>query len=437
MIRPLRSTTSAAPPQTALNSDRAAMPDDPTILIITGVSGSGKTTIATALAQRLHWPFKEGADLHPASDISKMHAGHPLDDRDQWPLLERVADWIDGWRQAGQSGVIACSMLKRSYRDFLTSGRPEVRVVHLHGDRALIGARLAARKEHITSTTFLDTQFAVLEGPDPDEDPIRVDVGRPVEDIVAVIVHELDAPQAENRSSVVATAPPAISQIKPELEHASIVPRPNDGKQPSIGSDLPMAIEDYALIGDCTTAALVGRNGSIDWLCWPRFDSNACFAALLGTSEHGRWKICPADPMPRVSRAYHDGTMVLETVFDTRDGRVSLIDFMPMGHANSSIIRLVKGQRGKVAMRLHLAVRFDYGITVPWVTQLAEASALFERLLSVRNDVGLLAEEYDPQAQRQVGNFPQAFSHLALVGTALNLHDIGPAQQRCDRAKGS
>src|SRR5262245_13004669 len=86
-----------------------------------------------------------------------MHAA--LDDRDQWPLLERVADWIDGWRQADQSGVIACSMLKRSYRDFLTSGRPEVRVVHLHGDRALIGARLAARKEHITSTTFLDTQF--------------------------------------------------------------------------------------------------------------------------------------------------------------------------------------------------------------------------------------------------------------------------------------
>src|SRR5215470_216991 len=376
MIRPLRSTTSAAPPQTALNSDRAAMPDDPTILIITGVSGSGKTTIATALAQRLHWPFKEGADLHPASDISKMHAGHPLDDRDQWPLLERVADWIDGWRQADQSGVIACSMLKRSYRDFLTSGRPEVRVVHLHGDRALIGARLAARKEHITSTTFLDTQFAVLEGPDPDEDPIRVDVGRPVEDIVAVIVHELDAPQAENRSSVVATAPPAISQIKPELEHASIVPRPNDGKQPSIGSDLPMAIEDYALIGDCTTAALVGRNGSIDWLCWPRFDSGALFAALLGTSEHGRWRISPADPRPRISRAYHDDTLVLETVFDTADGSVALIDFMAMSQGGSSVIRLVKGRRGKVAMQMHLALRFDYGSTVPWVTQLEDGSGV-------------------------------------------------------------
>src|SRR5215472_1126587 len=379
MIRPLRSTTSAATPQTALKADQAAMADDPTILIITGVSGSGKTTIAKALAQRLRWPFKEGADFHPASDISKMLAGHPLDDRDQWPLLERIADWIDGWRQAGQSGVIACSMLKRSYRDFLTGGRPEVRVVHLHGDRALIGARLAARKEHITSTTFLDTQFAVLEGPDPDEDPIRVDVGRPVEDIVAVIVHELDAPLSENRSSIVTrdrTEPPAIPQIKPELTHVSIVSQPSDGKQVSIGSDLPMAIEDYALIGDCTTAALVGRNGSIDWLCWPRFDSNACFAALLGTSEHGRWKICPADPATRVSRAYHDGTMVLETVFDTADGRVALIDFMPIGRANSSVIRLVKGQRGKVAMRLHLAIRFDYGITVPWVTRLEDASGL-------------------------------------------------------------
>ncbi len=79
-----------------------------------------------------------------------------------------------------------------------------------------------------------------------------------------------------------------------------------------MGSDLPLAIEDYALIGDCTTAGLVGRNGYIDWLCWPRFDSNACFAALLGTSEHGRWRICPADPQPRISRAYRDGTMVLE-----------------------------------------------------------------------------------------------------------------------------
>jgi GH15 family glucan-1,4-alpha-glucosidase len=141
-------------------------------------------------------------------------------------------------------------------------------------------------------------------------------------------------------------------------------------------ADLPLAIEDYALIGDCTTAALVGRNGSIDWLCWPRFDNGACFAALLGTSENGRWRICPADPVPRVSRAYRDATMVLETVFETADGSVALIDFMPTGQANSSVVRLVEGRRGRVAMRLHLTLRFDYGATIPWVTQLEDASGL-------------------------------------------------------------
>jgi GH15 family glucan-1,4-alpha-glucosidase len=140
--------------------------------------------------------------------------------------------------------------------------------------------------------------------------------------------------------------------------------------------DSPLAIEDYAMIGDCTTAALVGRNGSIDWLCWPRFDGAACFSALLGTSEHGRWRICPADPTPRVSRAYRDGTMVLETVFETRDGSVALIDFMPIGRASSSVIRLVEGRRGKVPMRMHLTLRFDYGSTVPWVTQLDDGSGL-------------------------------------------------------------
>src|ERR1700730_146894 len=137
---------------------------------------------------------------------------------------------------------------------------------------------------------------------------------------------------------------------------------------------MALRIEDYALIGDCKTAALVGRNGSIDWLCWPRFDSPACFAALLGTSEHGRWRIAPVDRAARVSRTYRDGTMVLETVFETADGSVALIDFMPIGQANSSVIRLVEGRRGKVAMRLHLMLRFDYGATVPWVTQLEDKS---------------------------------------------------------------
>ncbi len=346
------------------------MGDTRTILIITGVSGSGKTTIATTLAEQLGWPFKEGDELHLPSNITKMHSGHPLDDRDRWPWLEKVADWIDGWRQAGTAGVITCSALKRSYRDFLASGRPEVRVVYLHGEKAVIAARLAEREGHFMPRSLLDSQFAVLEEPDPDEESIRLETDRLVGDIVAEIVRELNPP-TESRS-------PVIPQIKPDLKQASatVGPRPSARATTSLRSDLPLAIEDYALIGDCVTAALVGRNGSIDWLCWPRFDSNACFAALLGTSEHGRWQIRPADPAPRVSRSYRDGTMVLETVFETADGRVALIDFMPVGRSNSSLIRVVHGQRGKVAMRLHLALRFDYGTTVPWVTQLEDAPGL-------------------------------------------------------------
>lgn len=369
-------TNADAPVRAASMADQLDTADDRTILLITGVSGSGKTTIAATLAERLAWPFREGDD--PA--LAKAHSDHPLDDRDRWPWLEQVADWIDEWRHAGKSGVITCSAIKRSYRDFLTSGRPEVRVVYLHGDKATIAARLAARKEPVRPIAFLDHQYAVLEEPDPDEDPILVDVGRMVEEVVAEIMHELDRLVAEARSPVVdrdVNEPPAGPQIKPELQQVggSVGPRSNE-RRASIGSDRPLSIEDYALIGDCNTAALVGRNGSIDWLCLPRFDSNACFSALLGTSEHGRWRICTADPSPRVRRAYREDTMVLETVFDAADGQVALIDFMPVGQPNSSVIRLVKGQRGKVAMRLHLAMRCDYGVTVPWVTQLEDKSGL-------------------------------------------------------------
>jgi GH15 family glucan-1,4-alpha-glucosidase len=134
----------------------------------------------------------------------------------------------------------------------------------------------------------------------------------------------------------------------------------------------PAPIEDYALIGDCLTAALVSRAGSIDWLCLPRFDSAACFAALLGTRRNGHWLISPTDPAPRITRRYLDGSMVLETLFETADGSVALIDFMPIGKNASSLIRLVEGRRGKVAMRLELALRFDYGASIPWVTRLPE-----------------------------------------------------------------
>jgi len=127
-------------------------------------------------------------------------------------------------------------------------------------------------------------------------------------------------------------------------------------------------IEDYALIGDCETAALVSRNGSIDWLCWPRFDSGACFAALLGSAENGRWLITPQGES-RVRRGYREGTLVLETEFETDEGVVTLVDFMPLRGRNSDVVRLVRGKRGRVPVRMELIIRFDYGRTVPWVTR--------------------------------------------------------------------
>src|SRR5712671_7279195 len=184
--------------QIVAESARADSAGVRTILVVMGVSGSGKTTIAKALADRLGWAFEEGDDLHPGSDIAKMRSGHPLDDRDRWPWLEKVAAWIDGWRQVGTSGVITCSALKRSYRDFLTRGRPEVRVVYLRGDRALIAARLAAREGHFMPASLLDSQLATLEEPDTDEHPIYADVGRPVEDIIADIERDLGPRLSEN-----------------------------------------------------------------------------------------------------------------------------------------------------------------------------------------------------------------------------------------------
>jgi gluconokinase len=170
------------------------MADPRTILVVMGVSGSGKTTIATALAQHLGWPFKDSDELHPAANIAKMHAGHALDDHDRWPWLARIADWIDAWQAAGSCGVITCSALKRSYRELLKTGRPEVRFVYLHGDAALIAARLAARSGHFMPGDLLASQFAALEEPGPEEQAIRVEIDRPVNEIVAAIVIALGQP---------------------------------------------------------------------------------------------------------------------------------------------------------------------------------------------------------------------------------------------------
>jgi len=129
-------------------------------------------------------------------------------------------------------------------------------------------------------------------------------------------------------------------------------------------------IEDYGMIGDCQTAALVGKNGSIDWLCLPRFDSPACFAALLGNRDHGRWQICPADEPRAIRRRYVPGTLILETEYDVGSGSVKLIDFMPVRGTAPDIVRIVTGVRGEVRMKMELVLRFDYGSIVPWVRRI-------------------------------------------------------------------
>ena len=133
---------------------------------------------------------------------------------------------------------------------------------------------------------------------------------------------------------------------------------------------MPLRIEDYALIGDGATAALVGNNGSIDWLSFPRFDSASCFAALLGSKENGRWLIAPSGETYQVKRRYRPATLVLETEFSTKDGTVVLTDCMDHQNERHDVYRLVRGTRGRVAMRMELIIRFEYGSVVPWVTRI-------------------------------------------------------------------
>src|SRR4051812_25547872 len=154
-------------------------------------------------------------------------------------------------------------------------------------------------------------------------------------------------------------------------------------------------IEDYAIIGDCETAALISRGGSIDWLCWPRFDSGACFAALLGKPEHGRWLLAPAAENARSHRRYRGDTMILETVFETDEGSVVVIDFMPLRDERSNIVRTVIGKRGRVAMKTEIVFRFDYGSIVPWVSRLDDGSlraVAGPDMIIVRADIPLHGE---------------------------------------------
>src|SRR5262245_20718703 len=163
-------------------------------------------------------------------------------------------------------------------------------------------------------------------------------------------------------------------------------------------------IEDYALIGNCETGALVARDGSIDWLCVPRFDSPACFAALLGTPEHGRWQITPATPAVRARRRYQPGTLVLETDYETETGAVTLIDGMPIGGDAPSVVRIVEGKRGRVAMRLDLVMRFDYGSLVPWVRRTDDGIRAIggASALRLRTPVALRGEGFHTVADFEV-----------------------------------
>jgi gluconokinase len=164
---------------------------DVAVLVVMGVSGSGKSTIASMLAHRLHWIYEDGDWLHPQANIDKMHHGEPLNDADRAPWLHAIADWIDATRKAGNHGVVACSALKRAYRDILIGERRDVRLVFLKGDRDLIGQRIAARADHFMPPELLDSQFKALEEPAADERPIVVSVAPHPREIVETIVRKL------------------------------------------------------------------------------------------------------------------------------------------------------------------------------------------------------------------------------------------------------
>ena len=175
------------------NRDGARRPchGRPPILVIMGVSGAGKSAVAQELAARLGWCFQEGDALHPEANVAKMHAGIPLTDADRQPWLERVAAWIDDQRAKKQPGIITCSALKRSYRQIIIGDRPEVRLIYLCGSRDLIAQRLVGRSGHFMPASLLQSQIDTLEEPNPDEDPLTLDVEAPAGQIAEKIIRLL------------------------------------------------------------------------------------------------------------------------------------------------------------------------------------------------------------------------------------------------------
>jgi gluconokinase len=189
--RPRRSPSRGLRQTRRSERQTASSVDKPSVLVVMGVSGSGKSTIAAMLAHRLNWIFEEGDWFHPPSNIEKMHRGEPLTDEDRWPWLEGIAAWIDATRHAGNHGTVACSALKRAYRDILIGERPDVRLVYLKGGRDLIARRLAARNGHFMPPALLDSQFATLEEPQSGEHPIVVSIAAHPREVVEQIVKKL------------------------------------------------------------------------------------------------------------------------------------------------------------------------------------------------------------------------------------------------------
>jgi gluconokinase len=166
----------------------------PSIIVVMGVSSSGKTTVAALLAGRLHWELAEGDSFHSAANVAKMRSGTPLTDEDRWPWLRAIAAWIDGERASGRHGIITCSALKRSYRDIIIDGRDDVRLVYLKGDFDIIVQRMVARHGHFMPAALLQSQFDTLEEPTADEKPVVVSIEAKPKEIVARIIAALHLP---------------------------------------------------------------------------------------------------------------------------------------------------------------------------------------------------------------------------------------------------
>jgi gluconokinase len=178
----------------------SALPSTPAVMVLMGVSGSGKSTVGTLLAQRLRWEFEDADWFHPPSNVDKMHSGIPLTDDDRKPWLDAIAAWIDKTRSSSRHGIIACSALKHRYRDVLIGDRADVRLVYLKGDEALIARRIATRHEHFMPPSLLHSQFDALEEPGPDENPIVVSIEPDPREIVVQILSALSKLGARKKS---------------------------------------------------------------------------------------------------------------------------------------------------------------------------------------------------------------------------------------------